>query len=138
MPHLNIEYSSNLEDRVDIGQLCRRMLREVLATGLFEVGAVRVRAFGCAHYAVADDLPANAFVDMSFRIGAGRSLDERRQAGEAVFKAAVEELQALLETQHFALSLEIREIDPALSWKKNAMHQRLRRGTPRKGAEAAR
>ena len=37
-----------------------------------------------------------------------------------------EYLAPLFETPHFALSLEIREIDPALSWKKNAIHPRLR------------
>lgn len=138
MPHFTIEYSSNLEDRVDVARLCRRVLREVVATGLFEAGGVRVRAVRCEHYAIADDLPANAFVDMSLRIGAGRSLDDRRLAGEAIFNAVAEELQALLQTPHFALSLEIREIDPALSWKKNAMHQRLRQGTPREGAAVGR
>ena len=45
---------------------------------------------------------------------------------EAVFAAVSEYLAGLFETPHFALSLEIREIDPALSWKKNAIHPRLR------------
>jgi 5-carboxymethyl-2-hydroxymuconate isomerase len=35
-------------------------------------------------------------------------------------------LAALFATPHFALSLEIREIDPELSWKRNAIHPRLR------------
>lgn len=126
MPHFNIEYSANLEGRIDIDRLCRRILREILATELFETGAVRVRAIRCDHYAIADDLPENAFVDMSFRVGTGRSVDFRKAAGEGIFAAAAEELHSLFETPHFALSLEIREIDPALSWKKNAIHPRLR------------
>ncbi|KGB23054.1 hypothetical protein AtDm6_1923 [Acetobacter tropicalis] len=36
-------------------------------------------------------------------------------------------MSGLLETQNFALSLEIREIESTLSWKKNAMHDRLRK-----------
>lgn len=130
MPHLTIEYSSNLETRVDIGRLCRRVLGEILATGLFEVGAVRVRALGCEHYAVADALAENAFLDMSFRVGTGRSVDERKRTGEAIFAAVIDELHALFETPHFALSLEIREIDPVLSWRKNAIHPRLRQNRP--------
>ncbi|TGU68353.1 5-carboxymethyl-2-hydroxymuconate isomerase, partial [Mesorhizobium sp. M1C.F.Ca.ET.144.01.1.1] len=35
-------------------------------------------------------------------------------------------LSSLFATPHFALSLEIREIDAELSWKKNAIHPRLR------------
>jgi len=82
MPHFTIEYSSNLEDRVDVTGLCRRVLREVLATDLFEIGAVRVRAIRCEHYAIADEAPDNAFIDMSFRVGVGRStVSERNTAG---------------------------------------------------------
>lgn len=126
MPHLTVEYSANLEGRADIAKLCDTLLETVLATGLFEVGAVRVRAIRCDHYAVADRLPDNAFVDLSFRIGAGRSHEDRKRAGEALFAAAQNVLAPLFDTPHFALSLEIREIDPELSWKRNAMHARLR------------
>jgi 5-carboxymethyl-2-hydroxymuconate isomerase len=126
MPHLTVEYSANLDGRADIGALCRGLSRAVLSTGLFEVGAVRVRAVRCAHHAIADQLPENAFVDLNFRIGIGRSLEEKKRAGEAIFAAASEALTPLFETPHFALSLEIREIDPDLSWKRNAIHPRLR------------
>src|SRR5690606_29505447 len=106
--------------------LCERLLAAALETGLFEVGAVRVRALRAEHYAIADRLPENAFVDLNFRIGTGRRLDERKRAGEAIFAAAQEVLAPLLATPHFALSLEVREIDPELSWKRNAIHPRLR------------
>ncbi|ASY66108.1 5-carboxymethyl-2-hydroxymuconate delta-isomerase (plasmid) [Sinorhizobium sojae CCBAU 05684] len=126
MPHLTVEYSANLDGRADIGALCHALLRAVLSTGLFETGAVRVRAVRCEHYAIADALAENAFVDLNFRIGRGRSPEEKKRTGEAVFVAASSVLAPLFETPHFALSLEIREIDPDLSWKKNAIHSRLR------------
>lgn len=126
MPHLTIEYSANLDGRVDLDALCAALLETVLETGLFEVGAVRVRALRADHYAIADRLPENAFVDLSFRIGKGRSADEKKRAGEAIFATASSLLAPLFETPHFALSLEIREIDADLSWKKNAIHPRLR------------
>ncbi|EEX85072.1 5-carboxymethyl-2-hydroxymuconate isomerase [Brucella ceti B1/94] len=77
-------------------------------------------------YAVADLLPQNGFIDMSFRIGVGRSDEEKRKTGEAIFATVTEFLAPLFATPHFALTLEIREIDPQLSWKKNAIHPRLR------------
>lgn len=127
MPHFTIEYSSNLDGRVDFNALCGRILEEMLATGLFEPGAIRVRAFRADAYAIADRLPDNAFIDMSLRIGAGRSAQDKTKAGERLFAVVVEQLSALFATPHFALTLEIREIDPDLSWKKNAIHPRLRR-----------
>ncbi|TPL21159.1 5-carboxymethyl-2-hydroxymuconate Delta-isomerase [Mesorhizobium sp. B2-4-9] len=126
MPHMAIEYSANLEASIDMTNLCRLVSRTILDTGLFEHGAVRVRAFRAEAYAIADLVSENSFVDMSFRIGQGRSAQEKKLTGEAIFAAVSGHLAALFAMPHFALSLEIREIDPELSWKKNAIHPRLR------------
>ncbi|MCP1232151.1 5-carboxymethyl-2-hydroxymuconate Delta-isomerase [Acetobacter indonesiensis] len=127
MPHLSLEYSANLRGKIDFTELCIKLRDAVLGTGLFEIGAIRVRAFEASAWAVADALPENGFVDMSFRIGKGRSQEEKKRAGEVIFSTATNAVFRLLETQNFALSLEIREIESTLSWKKNAMHDRLRK-----------
>jgi 5-carboxymethyl-2-hydroxymuconate isomerase len=127
MPHFTMDYSANLDRTVDFDALCRVVHAEILKTGLFEIGAVRVRAIRCEAYAIADLLAENAFIDMSFRIGEGRSEEDKQRTGEAIFKAVIQHLDMLFQTPHFALTLEIREIDPALSWKKNAIHPRLRK-----------
>lgn len=126
MPHFRIEYSANLQPSADIGGLCKAVHDAIMASGLFELGAVRVRAFRAEHYAIADLMPENGFVDMEFRVGQGRSAEDLKRAGEAIFAAATSCLQPLFATPHFALSMEIRTIDAGLSWKKNAMHARLR------------
>ena len=129
MPHFTMEYSSNLDDRVDFNALCSAVHGAIMTTGLFELGAVRVRAVRCEAYAIADLLSENAFIDMSFRIGAGRTVAERKATGDAIFATVTDFLAPLFATPHFALTLEIREIDPDLSWKKNAIHPRLRAAT---------
>lgn len=126
MPHFVIEYSANLDGRVDFAGLCSAVRQTMLDTGLFEIGAVRVRTVRCDHFAIADELPQNAFIDMSLRMGAGRSDEDKKRAGEAIFRVVSDFLAELFGTPHFALSFEVREIDPALSWKKNAIHPRLR------------
>jgi 5-carboxymethyl-2-hydroxymuconate isomerase len=126
MPHLTVEYSANLDSRADIGALCDGLLAAALSTGLFEIGAVRVRALRSEHYAIADKLAENAFVDLNLRVGEGRTQEEKKRVGEALFAAAQELLSPLFDSPHFALSLEIREIDAELSWRRNAMHARLR------------
>jgi 5-carboxymethyl-2-hydroxymuconate isomerase len=124
MPHLTIEYSANVGDRVDIDGLCGDIHAAIHASGLFELGAIRVRSFAATHFAIADRLAENGFVDLQFRIGAGRSPEEKKRVGEAIFAAASAHLATLFESPHFALSLEIREIDPDLSWKKNAIDRK--------------
>lgn len=126
MPHFTLEYSANLNGRTDIQGLCDAILDAAVETGVFELGAIRVRALCCEAYAVADRHPENAFVDLSLRLAAGRSADVKKQLGDAIFAAAGRFLDPLFKTPHFALSFEIREIDPELSWKRNAIHPRLR------------
>ena len=57
MPHFVIEYSANLDGRVDFAGLCSAVRQTMLDTGLFEIGAVRVRTVRCDHFAIADELP---------------------------------------------------------------------------------
>lgn len=126
MPHFTAEYSGNLDQVVDMADFCECIRVAMLDTALFELGAVRVRALRAEAYAIADALPQNAFIDMSLRIGTGRSAEDKQRAGELIFEAASVFFAAQLAAPHFALSLEIREIDPALSWKRNSIHPRLR------------
>lgn len=126
MPHLSIEYSANLDAAVDMAELCRVAARAIGNTGLFEVGAIRVRAFRSNAYAIADQLPENAFVDLCFRIGEGRDMNERKRAGDMIFASMREFFAPQIATDYFALSLEIQEITGSLSWKTNTLHARLR------------
>jgi 5-carboxymethyl-2-hydroxymuconate isomerase len=126
MPHLTVEYSANLAEQTDMNALCLALHQAMVDCGLFELGAIRVRALQATHYAVADRLPENAFAALYLRIGRGRTAGDVTRAGQMVFDAATTALATLFDRPHFALTLEIIEIDPALSWKKNAIHPRLR------------
>jgi 5-carboxymethyl-2-hydroxymuconate isomerase len=126
MPHCRLEYSGNLERVVDIGELCRLVADTMVASALFEVGGIRVRAFRTDHHVIADGHPDNRFIDMILRIGAGRSAEAKKEFGDQLFQKVADHLGALFDQPHFALSFEIQEIDSGLSWKKNSMHARLR------------
>lgn len=126
MPHLVIDYSGNLEDAVDIARFCAAMHGAMVETGLFEQGGIRVRALRVDHYVVADADPRNGYIHMALRVGSGRSLEERKRAGETIFAAACDFLATRFDSPHFALSFAMDELDPDLNWKKNSMHARLR------------
>lgn len=126
MPHLSIEYSANIEAAVDLATTCIALHAVLRDCGLFELGAIRVRARACPHYAIADLVTENGFADMILRIGAGRSDDEKRRVGADLMRAAEAQFAPLLSRPHFALSLEVQEIFAPFSWKTNAIHPRLR------------
>ncbi len=126
MPHLILQYSKNLDNEFCIQVLCENLRLAMIDTGIFPLGGVRVRAFAADYAAIADAHPENAFTDMVLRMGAGRAMDEKKRAGEALLATARRFYQERLEAPHFALSLEILEIDPMLSWKINSIHPRVK------------
>ena len=87
MPHFTIEYSANLDSRLDIGAVCEIVRKAAVETGIFPLGGIRVRAVRCEHYAIADARNDYGFLDMVLRIGEGRDLATRQKAGEHVFQA---------------------------------------------------
>ena len=87
MPHFTIEYSANLDARVDMGKVGEVVRKAAVETGIFPIGGTRVRAIRCEHYAIADGNPDFAFLAMLLRLGEGRDLATRKKAGEHVFKA---------------------------------------------------
>ncbi len=125
MAHLSLEYSPGLERRCDFGELCRQLHAAMIDCGIFPLAGIRIRAHRADHVIVADGLAENDFAALTLSVGAGRSPDALKAAGEAIFAAAREALSDPLATPHFALSLEIRVIDPDLSWKDTPIHARL-------------
>ena len=125
MPHLQIQYSPGLETLVNLQDLCDQLNDVMVATGVFPLAGVRVRAFRADVVSIADKHPFNAFCAMQVYMGAGRTLDQKQAAGQAINDCAVAFFRSLLSQPHFMLSLDIFENDPALSWKTNPIHARL-------------
>lgn len=125
MPHLSIEYSPGLAERADIDAVCRAAYTAMKEAGIFPLAGIRVRAFAANHCIVADDLADNDFAALTLSVGAGRDKPALQAAGDRIFTAVQAALATPLATPHFALSLEIRVIDPDLSWKDTPIHARL-------------
>jgi 5-carboxymethyl-2-hydroxymuconate isomerase len=125
MPHVVIEYSANLRQRADVARLLRTVHDAALATGVFPRGGTRTRAEERTDYLIADGHPDNAFVHVILRIGHGRDLDTRRRAGQQVFDALCAELAPVLATSPLAVSFEVQEIDPDLSFKRNTVREHV-------------
>lgn len=117
MPHLIIEHSANVADLIDIDTLVVAVHGAALATGIAPLDALRTRAASREHYAIADSEPANAFVAVTARLGAGRSDDDKHTLLNALMAALDDTLG---EAQHnVMLSVEFQEIDPVLRINKN-------------------
>ena len=127
MPHIVLEYSANLSGQLDFEAFLGSLHAAALATGVFPIGGIRVRAYQADHYLIADGHPDNAFVHIMLRVGHGRDLETRKRACDAIFAAACEHLQPLYERLPLGISLEMQEVDAVLTAKKNNLHDYVKR-----------
>ena len=123
MPHLFVEYSANIEQKIALGDLLDKLHESALDTGVFPLGGIRVRAHGMEHYRIADCHPDNGYVHVTAMIGHGRPLDVRRRVGEQLLDTLTAHLQQVFESSPLAISLNIQEFHPELNFKKNNLHE---------------
>jgi 5-carboxymethyl-2-hydroxymuconate isomerase len=126
MPHFTIEYSANLDARLDMGKVVEVVRKAAVETGIFPLGGIRVRAIRCEHYAVADGGADFGFLAMVLRLGEGRDLATRKKAGEHIFKALSAYLDPVFAQSKFALSFDMQINDKETSWKRNNIHDVLK------------
>ena len=117
MPHFQIEYSSNIEDVVDISALCDTIRASAATVQAFPLAGIRVRAVRVEHFSIADGNPKHGFIDLSIRLREGRPDDVKLDALTTIFSALKNFTAKAMETRSIALSTEMRDIDDVLSAK---------------------
>ncbi len=127
MPHVLVEYSSNLDGQVDFPRFLTALRDTALSTGVFPLGGIRVRAYRADHYVVADGHPDNAFVHIMLRVGHGRDLETRKRACDAIFATACAQLEGVYNSIPLGISLEMQEVDAVLTCKKNNLHEYVKK-----------
>ena len=127
MPHLIVEYSANIEDQIALDALLDKLHTCALGTGVFPLGGLRVRAHRADAFRIADKAPDNGFVHVTALIGHGRPLDVQQRAAEELFAVLTKHLEPLYDQSPLALSLNVQEFHPVLNFKKNNLHEYVKR-----------
>ena len=127
MPHQIIEYSANLESKVDLAGLVSHMHETAASIEIFPRAALRTRVARRDRYRIADNHADNAFVHVLLRIASGRSLEARKHAGDVLFEALCDFLKPAQDSGPLGISFEIQENNPDMRWKKNNLPDWLRK-----------
>ncbi|EPC4332603.1 5-carboxymethyl-2-hydroxymuconate Delta-isomerase [Enterobacter asburiae] len=122
MPHFIAECTDNIREQADLPGLFVKLNEALAATGIFPIGGIRSRAHWLDTWQMADGRHDYAFVHMTLKIGAGRSLESRQQVGEMLFALIKEHFAALMADRYLALSFELDELHPTLNYKQNNVH----------------
>jgi 5-carboxymethyl-2-hydroxymuconate isomerase len=125
MPHIQIDYSPNLEARLDMAGLCRALRDAAVETGVLPLAGLRVRAVACSHVVIADGNPDHAFADIVVRLREGRTQEQKERATAHIFAAAETYCDAVLRGSSFMLSFEMRDIEATLSPKSSSIRRYL-------------
>lgn len=125
MPHILIDYSANLETRLDMAGLCHALRDAAVATGVFPLAGIRVRAVRVDHMVMADGNPDHAYLDIALRIGQGRDAESRGRALDAIFAAVEGFVGPVMASSSLMLSMELREIVAEFSRKSSSIRRYL-------------
>ncbi len=110
MPHITIEYSSNVAEHHDIDALVETVHQAALQHGLPALPGLRTRAVARDHYRIADGDPNFAFVVIHCRIAPGRPQEAKTTFLEQVLAAAETRLDDEDDTLVVAWAIEITEM----------------------------
>jgi len=104
MPHCVIEYSKDLEQTKDLNALCTALHDTLMATGLWQPSAIKVRAKSFQTYMAGGGV--SPFIHITTSLLEGRPLEKRQALGQSLL-ASVKAFAP--EVAH--ISVEIREMN---------------------------
>lgn len=127
MPHLIVEYSSNVAAHHDIDALLDVIHQTVLTFDFVPVAGVRIRGIEHAQTRIADGSDENhAFVAMVARMGPGRDAEEKHRLINSVLDAAAGQIEGEAGPLHIAWSFEVQEIDAEFRVNRNNIASHLK------------
>jgi len=125
MPHIIVEYTDNLKAETDISLLLQSLNNVLIARSpVFPIGGIRSRAVELHDYCVADGTVDDAFVHVTFKMGAGRSNEAKDEVSKALFDVVTNHFSEIFNKRSLALSLELVEFSEAGTHKQNNIHRR--------------
>lgn len=122
MPHFIAECTDNIREQANLSELFSKVNTALAGTGIFPLGGIRSRAIWLDTWQMADGKHDYAFVHMTLKIGAGRSLEDRQKVGEMLFALIKEHFAQLMADRYLAISFTMEELDPVLNYKQNNVH----------------
>lgn len=104
MPHLVIEYSHKLEEKISVSALVSTTQEAMSRTGLFAPHTIKTRALPYRHFIAGEN--SGCFIHAEVRLLEGRSERERETLSSAVFNCLCQFAEGVP-----AVTVEVREMD---------------------------
>ena len=120
MPHLIVEYSSNVATHHDIDALLDVVHEALLSLDIARVPGIRIRGIEHDRTRIADGSDENfAYIAMVARLGPGRDADTKHRLITSLLDVAVAHVEGEAGPLIIAWSFELQEIDAEFRINKN-------------------
>ena len=122
MPHLIVEYSSNLTARINPPAFLERLHEVTVGAAEFPPQSLRTRASERTCFRVGDGQPENGFVHIVLRIRPGRDPEVKRRIVETISNAICQYLEPVFQSTPLGLTFELQDsIEVEFRFLKNNM-----------------
>lgn len=126
MPHFIVEYSGNLKSEINFDEFFGKIHTCLGNSGVFPLGGIRSRAICMDDYRIADAQHDYAFIHILLKVGSGRDESIRKQVCDELFEVIENYFAPLQAKRLLAISFEMQEVHPVLTYKKNNIHAFLK------------
>ena len=126
MPHFIVEYSGNLKSEINFDEFFGKVHTCLGNSGVFPLGGIRSRAICMDDYRIADAQHDYAFIHILLKVGSGRDESTRKQVCDELFEVIENYFAPLQDKRLLAISFEMQEVHPVLTYKKNNIHAFLK------------
>jgi len=110
MPHCILEYSSNIDDTINLKKLLHDINAMLANTGVFNLLDIKSRAVQHDLYIVADGDPNRAFVALTINIFGGRPDDVKANIAESALQLLKDAFNATLQEKKCSITVQIGDI----------------------------
>ncbi|MDG3084642.1 5-carboxymethyl-2-hydroxymuconate Delta-isomerase [Vibrio hannami] len=106
MPNLVMEYTSSVEERVNIQGLLEDLHQVALDCGLFAADDVKTRGLRCHHWLIGEKGDSEDFIHISFELLSGRTIEQKKKLADDLMDVLKSQASAVS-----SLSLNMRDME---------------------------
>lgn len=106
MPHLVMEYSDPVNERVNIDLLLEELHQYLVKSGEFSPENIKSRAYACHQWLIGEQNDKNNFIHLTLSLFKGRSLEIKKQLSQGLLAVLNQHASVLS-----SLTVEVREIE---------------------------
>lgn len=113
MPHIKLEYSANIKEKVDLNELfssIHRILVDVVKADLFRCQS---RAISCDSFYIGEGVPQECFIYLEILLLEGRAESKLHEAGNHILKLLENYFACSLKELNMQIGVRVVEFPPS-------------------------